>query len=53
MASPELQYALQVQKISEQAAASSLNKLAYIRQELRKPLKGIVFYAGSDGGIPI
>ncbi|KAK8588531.1 hypothetical protein V6N12_022964 [Hibiscus sabdariffa] len=42
VASPELQYALQVQRMSEQAAASSLNKLAYIRQELRKPLKGIV-----------
>ncbi|XP_022758917.1 phytochrome C-like isoform X2 [Durio zibethinus] len=42
VASPELQYALQVQRISEQAAASSLNKLAYIRQELRKPLTGIV-----------
>ncbi|XVF71736.1 hypothetical protein PTKIN_Ptkin12aG0063500 [Pterospermum kingtungense] len=40
--SPELQYALQVQRMSEQAAASSLNKLAYIRQELRKPLKAIV-----------
>ncbi|OMO61803.1 Phytochrome [Corchorus olitorius] len=40
--SPELQYALQVQRMSEQAAASSLNKLAYIRQEVRKPLKGIV-----------
>ncbi|XP_022771664.1 phytochrome C-like [Durio zibethinus] len=42
VASPELQYALQVRRMSEQAAASSLNKLAYIRQELRKPLKGIV-----------
>ena len=42
VASAELQYALQVQRMSEQAAASSLNKLAYIRQELRKPLKGIV-----------
>ncbi|XWS36688.1 hypothetical protein CRYUN_Cryun20dG0106900 [Craigia yunnanensis] len=42
VASPELQYALQVQRMSEQAAVSSLNKLAYIRQELRKPLKGIV-----------
>lgn len=42
VASPELQYALQVQRMSEQAAASSLNKLAYIRQEVRKPLKGIV-----------
>ncbi|XP_044493457.1 phytochrome C [Mangifera indica] len=43
VASPELQYALQVQRISEQAAANSLNKLAYIRQEIRKPLSGIVF----------
>ncbi|XVF81433.1 hypothetical protein PTKIN_Ptkin15bG0154500 [Pterospermum kingtungense] len=42
VASPELQYALQVQRMSEKAAVSSLNKLAYIRQELRKPLKGIV-----------
>lgn len=41
VASRELQYALQVQRMSEQAAVSSLNKLAYIRQELRKPLKGI------------
>ncbi|MBA0590174.1 phytochrome C [Gossypium raimondii] len=49
VASPELQYALQVQKISEQAAASSLNKLAYIRQELRKPLKGIVLMQGLMG----
>ncbi|XWS75889.1 hypothetical protein CRYUN_Cryun01aG0130300 [Craigia yunnanensis] len=42
VASAEVQCALQVQRMSEQAAASSLNKLAYIRQELRKPLKGIV-----------
>ncbi|KDP29925.1 hypothetical protein JCGZ_18494 [Jatropha curcas] len=42
VASPELQYALQVQRISEQAAASSLNKLEYIRQEVRKPLNGIM-----------
>ncbi|GKV17193.1 hypothetical protein SLEP1_g27729 [Rubroshorea leprosula] len=42
VASPELQYALQVQRLSEQAAANSLNKLAYIRQELKKPLNGIV-----------
>ncbi|XVE78312.1 hypothetical protein DITRI_Ditri13aG0134500 [Diplodiscus trichospermus] len=42
VASPELQYALQVQRMSEDAAISSLNKLAYIHQELRKPLKGIV-----------
>ncbi|KAK0589345.1 hypothetical protein LWI29_013023 [Acer saccharum] len=41
--SPELQYALQVQRISEQAAANSFNKLAYIRQEIKKPLGGIAF----------
>lgn len=43
VASPELQYAMQVQRISEQAAADSLKKLAYIRQEIKKPLDGIVF----------
>lgn len=43
VASPELQYAMQVQRMSEQAAANSLKKLAYIRQEIRKPLNGIVF----------
>lgn len=43
VASPELQYAMQAQRISEQAAADSLKKLAYIRQEVRKPLNGIVF----------
>ncbi|KAF3443251.1 hypothetical protein FNV43_RR12933 [Rhamnella rubrinervis] len=43
VASPEVQYAMQAQRISEQAAADSLKKLAYIRQEIRKPLNGIVF----------
>lgn len=43
MASPELQYALQVQRISEQAAADAVKKLAYIRREIRKPLNGITF----------
>ncbi|KAK6918723.1 PAS fold-2 [Dillenia turbinata] len=43
VASPELQYAMQVQWISEQAAASSLKKLAYIRREIRNPLNGITF----------
>lgn len=42
VASPELQYAMQVQRMSEQAAADSLKKLAYIRQEIRKPLNGII-----------
>ncbi|GAV79189.1 PHY domain-containing protein/HisKA domain-containing protein/PAS domain-containing protein/GAF domain-containing protein/HATPase_c domain-containing protein/PAS_2 domain-containing protein [Cephalotus follicularis] len=41
--SPELQYAMQVQRISEQAAANSRNKLAYIHHEIRKPLSGIMF----------
>lgn len=43
VASPEFQYAMQAQRISEQAAADSLKKLAYIRREIRKPLNGIVF----------
>lgn len=41
VASPELQYALQVQRISEQAATNSLTKLAYIRREIKNPLNGI------------
>ncbi|KAB1208728.1 Phytochrome C [Morella rubra] len=43
VASPELQYAMQVQRISEETAADSTNKLAYIRREITKPLKGIRF----------
>lgn len=43
MASPELQYAMQVQRISEQAAADNIKKLAYIRREISKPLNGIMF----------
>lgn len=42
VASPELQYALQVQRISEQAAAKSLNKLKYVHQEVRKTSNGIM-----------
>ncbi|KAG8364488.1 hypothetical protein BUALT_Bualt18G0002500 [Buddleja alternifolia] len=41
VASPELQYAMQMQKISEQAAANTRTKLAYIRNEMRNPLSGI------------
>lgn len=41
VASPELQYAMHVQKISEQAAANSLKKLAYIRNEIKNPLNGL------------
>ncbi|KAL3502553.1 hypothetical protein ACH5RR_037002 [Cinchona calisaya] len=43
VASPELQYAMQVQKISEQAAANTLTKLAYVRREIKNPLNGIKF----------
>ncbi|XP_027170868.1 phytochrome C isoform X1 [Coffea eugenioides] len=43
VASPELQYAMQVQKISEQAAANTLTKLAYVRREIKSPLNGIKF----------
>lgn len=43
VASPELQYALEMQRISEQATAENLHKLAYLRQEIKKPLDGIAF----------
>ncbi|KAK9084623.1 hypothetical protein Sjap_025034 [Stephania japonica] len=43
VASPELQHALRNQRISEQEALSRLKELAYIRQEIRKPLQGISF----------
>ncbi|KAJ0963538.1 hypothetical protein J5N97_028660 [Dioscorea zingiberensis] len=43
VASPELQHALKVQRMSEQAAINSLKELAYLRQEIRNPLHGIVF----------
>ncbi|XP_042519995.1 phytochrome C [Macadamia integrifolia] len=41
--SPELQHALKVQKLSEEAAKNSLMELAYIRQEIKNPLQGIIF----------
>ncbi|KAG9141306.1 hypothetical protein Leryth_001773 [Lithospermum erythrorhizon] len=41
--SPELQYAMQVQKISVQAAESSTTKLTYLRREIRNPINGIKF----------
>lgn len=41
--SPELQQALQVQCMAEQAAMDRLKELAYIRQEIRNPLYGIIF----------
>lgn len=45
--SPELQYALQVQRVSEQAIACTLNKLAYLRQEVKSPEKAISFLQDS------
>ncbi|CAH9060605.1 unnamed protein product [Cuscuta europaea] len=41
--SPELQHAIHVQKLCEQAAADGLKKLAYLRHEIRNPLNGIKF----------
>nr|POE80599.1 phytochrome c [Quercus suber] len=43
VASPELQYAMQVQRISGKAEADSIKKLSYFRQEISKPLNGIMF----------
>ncbi|KAL5700008.1 hypothetical protein ACHQM5_025513 [Ranunculus cassubicifolius] len=43
VASPELQRALTVQRMSEQAATVRHNELAYIRHEIRTPLQGIIF----------
>uniref|UniRef100_A0A0C9RWC2 Phytochrome n=1 Tax=Wollemia nobilis TaxID=56998 RepID=A0A0C9RWC2_9CONI len=39
----ELQQALRVQRMSEQAATSRLKELAYVRQEMRNPLYGLMF----------
>ncbi|XP_051114760.1 phytochrome C [Andrographis paniculata] len=38
---PELQRAMQVQKIAKQAAANTIRKLAYIRHEMSNPLSGV------------
>ncbi|KAG8098182.1 hypothetical protein GUJ93_ZPchr0013g34211 [Zizania palustris] len=43
VASPELQHALQLQEMTEQAAMNSFKELTYIRQELRNPLNGMQF----------
>ncbi|VFQ89433.1 unnamed protein product [Cuscuta campestris] len=45
--SPELQHAIHVQKLSEQAAANSLKNLAYIRHGIRNPLNGIKYVQDS------
>ncbi|KAH7351675.1 hypothetical protein KP509_19G009100 [Ceratopteris richardii] len=41
--SPELQQALQVQKQSARIAVERLKEVAYMKQEIRNPLYGIVF----------
>ncbi|OVA20145.1 PAS domain [Macleaya cordata] len=46
VASPELQHALQLQSMSEYASMNSLKELAYVRQEIRNPLHGIMFTHG-------
>ncbi|PIN07513.1 hypothetical protein CDL12_19918 [Handroanthus impetiginosus] len=43
LASPELQQALHVQRLSEQTALKRLRVLSYIRREIRNPLSGIIF----------
>ena len=42
-ASPELQQALQVQKQSARIALERLKEVAYMKQEMRNPLNGIMF----------
>ena len=42
-ASPELQQALTVQKAAEKVAEAKAKELAYIRQEIKNPLDGIMF----------
>ncbi|CAN8232651.1 unnamed protein product [Cochlearia groenlandica] len=41
--SPQLQYALQVQRISERAIDCAVNKLSYLRQEVKYPENAISF----------
>ncbi|XP_022852912.1 phytochrome A-like [Olea europaea var. sylvestris] len=43
LASQELQQALHVQRLSEQIAVKRSNILAYIRQQVKNPLSGIIF----------
>ncbi|KAG0477184.1 hypothetical protein HPP92_014025 [Vanilla planifolia] len=43
VASPELQHALQYQRMSEQAANSTLKELVHFRQQIKNPLQGILF----------
>ncbi|KAG4397394.1 hypothetical protein GLYMA_10G141400v4 [Glycine max] len=43
LASPELQQALHIQRLSEQTASKRLNALSYMKRQIRNPLCGIVF----------
>ena len=43
LASPELQQALHVQRLTEQTALKRLKALAYIRRQIRTSLSGIIF----------
>ncbi|CAA7393363.1 unnamed protein product [Spirodela intermedia] len=42
-ASSELQHALQLQRMSQEAEAKYLKGLAYVRREVRNPLQGLTF----------
>uniref|UniRef100_A0A7N0U8W9 Phytochrome n=1 Tax=Kalanchoe fedtschenkoi TaxID=63787 RepID=A0A7N0U8W9_KALFE len=43
LASPELQQALHVQRISEQTASKRLKALSYIKRQIKNPISGITF----------
>ncbi|TQE06472.1 hypothetical protein C1H46_007971 [Malus baccata] len=43
LASPELQQALHIQRLSEQTAVKRSKELSYIRRQIRNPLAGIIF----------
>lgn len=44
LASPELQQALHVQRLSEQTAINRLKALSYIKRQTRNPLSGIMYF---------
>ena len=43
LASPELQQALHIQRLSEQTASKRLKALTYLKRQIQSPLYGIVF----------
>ncbi|BAT95191.1 hypothetical protein LR48_Vigan02g155300 [Vigna angularis] len=43
LASPELQQALHIQRLSEKTALKRLNALTYMKRQIRNPLCGIIF----------